>query len=249
MRSDSPHDGERARDCVNNIHRSCCAGSLLLDKGYIVNYCEDNCIQCIKVASEKIVVESEMPAIVHEMAFRLPDIMNSIHNEFGLLDSCISFTGIFLSDGQPRTRLRDPLEGKQIVIVCLNRERIKDRITAFSDLTHECVHATIPSNIYEGTLLEEGLATNFSESYLQKKLGVPIGNYCKVPSSYVDAAISVRWLFRCIPNPIRKIREKNPGVPVCRFTKEMIIEEIERYRSIDSDDEKLIKKLSRKSPR
>ena len=98
------------------------------------------------------------------LASRLGDILHLAEQEFGERDKSYTILGIeFVVSGRPQ--IWYPGNRKHIVIQ-LTKESLYDEFQAIYQLAHETIHLLSPSGNSNANILEEGLATYFSEYYL-----------------------------------------------------------------------------------
>jgi hypothetical protein len=75
-------------------------------------------------------------------------------------------------------------------------------------IAHECIHLLSPSGGNSALVLEEGLATAFSEDYVKREFNLTIGTGL---ASYTNAAKLVRELLSLEPNAIKMLRAFEPS--------------------------------------
>lgn len=136
---------------------------------------------------------------------RLGSILHEIEEAYGSRDS--SWTVLGVEFGPDTPQLWYPGNRKHVVVQ-LAMNAIDDTPLACYQLAHECVHLLAPGGRPPAPVIEEGLATVFSENYVERNFGLK--NVTSL-ASYKAAAAAVRELFSLEPSAIRKLRAVQPG--------------------------------------
>jgi hypothetical protein len=95
-----------------------------------------------------------------------------------------------------------------VKIYQLSVNAVTDHACALYQLAHECVHLLSPTGAALAPVLEEGLATVYSENYIKSKLN--LNNMTNLPS-YINAATKVRQLLDQYPDAINCLRKIQPA--------------------------------------
>lgn len=139
------------------------------------------------------------------LARRLGDMLYKAEEEFGQRDQSWTVLGIEFEGSTPC--LWFPKPGKGIVIK-LGESALDNTVTACYQLAHECIHLLSPCGSSVVPVIEEGLATVYSESYIAHALSYQY-NTPEVP--YANAAALVRELLSIAPGAIAKLRSVEPA--------------------------------------
>lgn len=136
-------------------------------------------------------------------------------------------------DGAPETEY--PLGEEGDFSIWLNRECYKEWLSprAVFQLAHECLHALRPAQFGRATVLEEGLATEFSLEPINK--GFPPGNL-----AYETAYSHVQSLRKLLPNLdslIAVYRNNNPGRGISDIERSDLRKALLPNKRIDFDNQ------------
>ena len=137
---------------------------------------------------------------------RLGALLCEVENRYGSRDKTWTILGVeFGPENYPQ--LWYPRNCKHIAIQLSMNAIINEAIACYQ-LAHECIHLLSPSGGRNANVLEEGLATVFSEEYVDKEFGMK-----NVPSlpSYVHASSLVKKLLAIEPNAIKLLRDIEPS--------------------------------------
>ncbi|EMI7251385.1 MULTISPECIES: hypothetical protein [Enterobacteriaceae] len=93
----------------------------------------------------------------------------------------------------------------------LGAKTFTDAKRAVYQLAHECVHTLSTVIGVKAPVLEEGLATAFSEDILEQWFGDTDKKAYTDDVRYRDAAANVRTLLQLEPDAIRRLREQEPA--------------------------------------
>ncbi|MGT2469291.1 hypothetical protein [Paraburkholderia terrae] len=94
------------------------------------------------------------------------------------------------------------------VAIRLSMSAVGNLPIAIYQLAHECVHLLSPSGGSDATVLEEGLATHFSEDYASRMYGKPFPP--ELPE-YDRAARALRELLAIEPWAVERLRRVEPA--------------------------------------
>jgi hypothetical protein len=138
---------------------------------------------------------------------RLGDILRKAEKMFGVRDIAYTILGVeFISSDQPH--IWYPKNCKQIVIR-LNENAAKNVNQALYQLAHETIHCLSPTGKSNANILEEGLATFFSEWYMNQN---GFGFWAPTRPEYVNALILVKQLILIDEEIIKKVRVNKPVI-------------------------------------
>jgi len=140
------------------------------------------------------------------LASRLGDMLHRAEQLFGPRDASYTILGIEFTTG-PYPQVWYPGDRRYIVIQ-LTMQCLVEPVRAFYQLAHECIHLLAPTGGRNANVLEEGLATYFSETYLSQTFGASIPAEL---ASYTKACSDVRRLLAIDQNLIRTVRLKQPS--------------------------------------
>lgn len=162
---------------------------------------------------------------------RIGRMLSYAEDLFGVRDKTWTILGVEICmDGKvPQNWYPGSFEGKQNIIFQLVPPADKDLVSACFQLSHEVVHALSPTLGRISNVLEEGVATWFSEYYLNKELGV-CHSYVALPS-YKAANALVKLLLSSDQYAIKKLRGVEPCF--CKMTRETF----EKAAVVCSDNE------------
>ncbi|EMI5464322.1 hypothetical protein R8E95_004413 [Enterobacter roggenkampii] len=79
------------------------------------------------------------------------------------------------------------------------------------ELAHECIHLLAPTGGRSAPVIEEGLATVFSEDMIEYWCGNTHKQAYTTDLKYADAAARVRELLDTEPDAIHRLREVQPA--------------------------------------
>lgn len=147
---------------------------------------------------------------------RLGDILNNIEQLFGPRDKSYTILGIEIANiEQPQVWFPG---NNGNVIIQITPDCLNDMSKAIFQIAHEAIHCLNPKIAGTVTLLEEGLATWFSQ-YYTAKLGYNI-----VPNidKYIKAMICVEKLLSYDEQIILKIR-KDATVDLSKINVEILL--------------------------
>jgi hypothetical protein len=129
---------------------------------------------------------------------------------FGARDPLFTVLDIKFWNNVPQT---DPLWKHKRIVIFLGPEAQKRGIEARFQLAHECIHLLNPVLIQDVTVLEEGIATNFSLEYVHRYDRTYGLDLTKEYNKKYDAANRCAAKLLCLcPDSVKMLRSK--GVPL-----------------------------------
>ncbi|ELY2495319.1 hypothetical protein [Cronobacter sakazakii] len=136
---------------------------------------------------------------------RLGAILRELESSYGERDKSWTILGIEFEKNGPQ--IWYPGNCKNIAIQ-LAHNALDNEMLACYQLSHEAVHLLAPSGNRSAPVIEEGLATMFSEDFVEREFGAKnVTNLEK----YVEAAAIVRQLLKKYPDAITKLRSIEPA--------------------------------------
>ncbi|MBC3950183.1 hypothetical protein [Pseudomonas folii] len=139
------------------------------------------------------------------LATRLGDMIAEVEKRYGQRDQSWTVLGIEFSPNGPQ--IWYPGNRKHVAIQ-LAPNALQDTVLACYQLAHESVHLLSPAGGRGAPVIEEGLATVFSEDYVQQ---VFFRKGLTNMSSYSEAATLVRDLLSIAPDAISRLRSIEPA--------------------------------------
>lgn len=97
------------------------------------------------------------------------------------------------------------------IAITLSAEAFSDRQLTVYQLAHECVHLLAPVVGGGAPVIEEGLATAFSEDMIEEWCGNTNKQAYTSTQKYIDAAARVRELLALEPDAIPRLRAVEPA--------------------------------------
>ena len=142
------------------------------------------------------------------LASRLGAMLIEVEGLYGERDKSWTFVGLEFEENGPQNWFPGNCGN---IVIQLNTNAINDEVLAHYQLAHEVVHLLAPSGARGAPVIEEGLATMYSENYLSANYGIT--DYSKFTNldSYIEAARLVRELLAFDPEAIRKLRDIEPS--------------------------------------
>ena len=136
---------------------------------------------------------------------RLGAILCELEGRFGERDKSWTILGVEFEKNGPQ--IWYPANCKNIAIQ-LAPNAIENEMLACYQLAHEAVHLLAPTGGRHAPILEEGLATVFSEDFVLREFRV--SNVTNLPH-YIEAAACVRLLLETHPDAISRLRAIEPA--------------------------------------
>lgn len=140
-------------------------------------------------------------------------IMNKIESDYGPRDRNWWLAGVEFHEGVPQVWYpeSDVNSVSGSIVIMLGAKTFTDVKRAVYQLAHECVHTLSTVIGVKAPVLEEGLATAFSEDILEQWFGDTDKKAYTDDVRYRDAAANVRTLLQLEPDAIRRLREQEPA--------------------------------------
>jgi len=162
----------------------------------------------------------EWDVLKDEITKEAENITLKLEVDFGQIVQGYSLTINFSSTNSPMTQVNSTL---MMITIHLPEYVMKSDDEAVYqrtlNLSHELVHTLTPNeNSSSVTVLEEGLATYFSEEYTRRNSGAP-GNYA-------NACNLVSQLLKIDKNIVKKLRKRFPDKRISEFTMDELIGEL-----------------------
>ncbi len=149
------------------------------------------------------------------LASRLGQMLCLAEDQFGERDLSYTILGVEFSKDGPQ--IWYPNNCKHIIIQ-LEPQCLYERYRAYYKLAHECVHLLSPTGGRNANVLEEGLATYFSQQYMHDYFEVnwPLGM-----ESYKIACVLAEILLKLDPYAIKHLRREEPVIS--KISKELLL--------------------------
>ncbi len=141
------------------------------------------------------------------MASRLGDTLKKAEELFGKRDIEYTILGVEFALTE-RLQVWYPGNCKHIIIQ-LNKHALEDVNQALYQLSHETVHCLSPIGKKAANILEEGLATYFSEWYMKQN---GLGDWFASLPKYIEAVKLVKDLLAIDNDIIKKVRALQPTI-------------------------------------
>lgn len=135
--------------------------------------------------------------------------ISEIEALYGARDASWTLLGVEFNEGVPHVFFPSYPTRRQIIIR-LGEKAFPSAPFAIYQLAHECVHLLAPVVGGVAPVLEEGLATMFSEDKVKALYPLPHETIHTNSSKYIDAAFKVRQLLQLEPDAIRLLRAVEP---------------------------------------
>lgn len=139
--------------------------------------------------------------------------IKEMEKRYGSRDRSWTYVGVEFHDSQPQVWFPGSYETppRQHIAICLSAGTFSDRQRTVYQLAHECVHLLAPVVGGGAPVIEEGLATAFSEDMIEEWCGNTSKQAYTSDQKYVDAAAKVRQLLALTPDAIPRLREIEPA--------------------------------------
>lgn len=139
-------------------------------------------------------------------------MLNEITRRYGPRDNNWLMCGIEFHNDVPQVWYPGAAKEstKGYIVIMLSAEAFSDPKQAVYQLAHECVHTLNTVIGVNAPVLEEGLATVFSEDMIEQWFGETDKRAYTDDVRYRDAAANVRKLLQLEPDAIKRLREKQP---------------------------------------
>lgn len=167
----------------------------------------------------------------YTLASRLGNMLSMAEQMFGERDRTYTILGTEFYDGVPQ--LWYPGNCKNIVIQ-LNKDTLNNEHQAYYQLAHESIHLLSPTGGNHSNVLEEGLATYFSQLYMDTFF--PGEGWHANDERYSNACELIKKVLSVDPKIIKKLRKNQPVIS--KIKKEELLNE--------GIEEKLAEELTKK---
>jgi hypothetical protein len=138
----------------------------------------------------------------------LGKMLTELETRYGSRDPSWTLLGVEFGQDGPQNWFPLYPNGGKFVLIELFYNALHDMEIACYQLAHECVHLLAPNGGGGAPVIEEGLATMYSEDYVKT-------NFDKTGFtnmvSYIEAAALVRELESTSPEAIRNLRKIEPS--------------------------------------
>lgn len=139
--------------------------------------------------------------------------IQEIETRYGNRDRSWTFVGVEYHDGPPQVWFPGGYEvpSRKHIAISLSAGSVSSRQCAVYELAHECVHLLAPVVGGGAPVIEEGLATAFSEDMVEKWCDITNKQACTRDQRYIDSAARVRELLALAPDAIPRLRTIQPA--------------------------------------
>lgn len=147
------------------------------------------------------------------LAGRMSRCILEMEKRYGDRDGRWTLLGLEFCEGVPNIWFPGGNEQppRMHITIRLGHKAFNDEKRAVYQLAHECVHLLAPVEYGKAKVIEEGLATAFSEDIIEMWFGEKNkADYTNDPR-YRDAAGNVRQLLKQAPDAIRRLRRVEPA--------------------------------------
>lgn len=138
--------------------------------------------------------------------------IQEIENRYGMRDRSWTYVGVEFHNSAPQVWFpgsnEDP--SRKHIAISLSSQTFSDRQRTVYQLAHECVHLLAPVVGGGAPVIEEGLATVFSEDMIEFWCANNNKQAYTNEQTYRDAAASVRELLHLQPEAIKMLRAIQP---------------------------------------
>ncbi|CAI2012045.1 Uncharacterised protein [Serratia entomophila] len=141
------------------------------------------------------------------------DLLQEIEKRYGPREAGWTLIGVGFHDATPQIWFPGFHEtsSRRHIAIMLSGEAFHDGKRAFYQLAHECVHLLAPVVGGGSPVIEEGLATAFSEDMLEIWFNDKNKQAYTNDPRYRDAAAKVRHLLQLEPDAIPRLRKVEPA--------------------------------------
>lgn len=146
---------------------------------------------------------------------RLGRMLANAEELYGKRDRDYTILGIEFVVDHPR--IWYPGSAKDIIIQ-LGLNALGDEVQACYQLAHECIHLLAPSGGQSANVLEEGLATYYSQVFVLQSFGRHM--YSSLPA-YESAYANLVKLLQIDANAVKVLRQEEPSM--WKFTPDLIL--------------------------
>lgn len=170
-----------------------------------------------KSIEPSLIITERLPESIYTwtLASRLGQMLRLAEAQFGERDLFYTILGVEFIEGGPQISYRSNYKH---IVIQLGFECLDKPDRAYYQLAHECVHLLSPTGGRNATVLEEGLATYFSEQYIHDYFGV---NWHSSMESYETASVLAQRLLMLDPDAIKHLRREEPVIS--KISKELLL--------------------------
>lgn len=149
----------------------------------------------------------------YTLATYTSEILTEIKHRYGPRDDNWLLCGVEFHDNVPQVWYpgSDEHSSSGYIAIMLSAETFSDAKRAVYQLAHECVHTLSTVIGVKAPVLEEGVATTFSEDIIEEWFGDTHKQAYTDDARYRDAAVNVRKLLQLEPEAIRRLRQIEPA--------------------------------------
>lgn len=139
--------------------------------------------------------------------------IQEMEKRYGSRDRSWTYVGVEFHTGQPQVWFPGSHETppRQHIAISLSAETFSHRQNMVYQLAHECVHLLAPVVGGGAPVIEEGLATAFSEDMIEEWCDNTSKQAYTSDQKYVEAAARVRELLALVPDAIPRLRAIEPA--------------------------------------
>ncbi|OFC63602.1 hypothetical protein [Candidatus Erwinia dacicola] len=139
--------------------------------------------------------------------------IQEMEKRYGSRDRSWTYVGVEFHAGRPQIWFPGSNETppRKHIAICLSAEAFSNILLTVYQLAHECVHLLAPVVGGGAPVIEEGLATAFSEDILEEWYSVSNKHAWTTTQKYIDAAARVRELLALEPDAIPRLRTIQPA--------------------------------------
>lgn len=147
------------------------------------------------------------------LATRLSELLKEMEFRYGPRESGWTLLGVEFHNGPPQVWFPGSFEQppRRHIAIKLSREAFFEEKRAVYQLAHECVHLLSPVVSGSAPVMEEGLATAFSEDIIDTWFGETDKTNYTNDSRYREAAAKLRLLLAQKPDAILRLRSVEPA--------------------------------------
>jgi len=139
--------------------------------------------------------------------------IQEMEKRYGSRDRSWTYVGFEFRDGVPHVWFPGGYDSppRKHIAISLSAETFSDRQRTVYQLAHECVHLLAPVVGGGAPVIEEGLATVFSEDMIEEWCGNTNKQAYTTTQKYIEAAAHVRKLLALEPDAIPRLRAIEPA--------------------------------------
>ena len=139
--------------------------------------------------------------------------IQEMEKRYGSLDRSWTYVGVEFRGDVPQVWFPGSYDTppRKHIAITLSAEAFSDRQCTVYQLAHECVHLLAPVEGGDAPVIEEGLATAFSEDMIEYWCDNTNKQAYTEDKRYVNAAARVRELLALEPDAIPRLRAVEPA--------------------------------------